>query len=221
MPGRRKQLVFENKDLWYFVGLIAADGNLSSDGRHIDITAKDPLFLEELKKSLGLQNKIGSKRNGRGIESFHIQFANRDFYDFLLSIGLTPKKSLTLGELKVPYQWFQDFLRGVIDGDGCIRNWTHPTNGKEQWSLRVYSASPSFLKWLKLCVEKSFFVKGQIHHSAASTLVLKFGKLAAKQILKKCYYEGCLSLDRKTKLAQMCCASGSGWGTSKTLLCVS
>ena len=27
--------------LWYLVGLIAADGSLSKDGRHVDLTLKD------------------------------------------------------------------------------------------------------------------------------------------------------------------------------------
>ena len=123
MPGHRKQLVFENKDLWYFVGLIATDGNLSSDGRHINVTAKDPFFLEDVKKALGLQNRVTPKPNGKGVISYQIQFSNIIFYNFLLSIGLTPRKSLTPGELQVPEIWFSDFLRGVVDGDGCIGNW--------------------------------------------------------------------------------------------------
>lgn len=219
MPHRRKQLVFENKDLWYFVGLIATDGNLSSDGRHISVTAKDPLFLEALKKSLGLQNKVGMKRNGTGMESFQIQFANRNFYDFLLSIGLTPRKSLTLGELQVPDEWFSDFLRGVIDGDGCIRSWVHPTNGKEQWSLRVYSASLPFMQWLEKMIERKFLVWGRIHQRGKQMFNLKYGKLAAKQILQHCYYQDCFGLDRKIALANSCVLSAAGWSKSKTVFC--
>ena len=36
--------------LWYLVGLITADGCLSPDGRHIDITAKYREFLKQLKQ---------------------------------------------------------------------------------------------------------------------------------------------------------------------------
>src|SRR3989338_11392397 len=99
MPHTRKTLNFKDKDLWYLVGLIAADGNLSSDGRHMNVTAKDKNFLEAIKKATGLKNEIGIKKNGAGAASHQIQFANRDFYDFLLSIGLTPNKSLTLGKI--------------------------------------------------------------------------------------------------------------------------
>ena len=46
----------------------------------------------------------------------------------------------------------------------------------------------------------------------------KFVKIAAKTIVKKCYYKGCLGLDRKIKLAKECCSSYIGWRQSKTVL---
>src|SRR3989338_908023 len=113
MPHKRKQLNFKDKDLWYLVGLITADGNLSSDGRHINITSKEYDYLEKLKLALGLKNKIGKKLNGKKQISYQIQIANKGFYEFLLSIGLTTKKSLTLGNLEIPDTWFSDFVRGV------------------------------------------------------------------------------------------------------------
>ncbi len=219
MAHSRKLLNFKDKDLWYLVGLIATDGNLSSDGRHIDITSKNLDFLETIKKMLGLENKVGIKYRGKRIgEYYRIQIANKNFYEFLLSVGLTPKKSLSLGKLKISIQWFPDFLRGVIDGDGSIRSWVHPSNHSEQWSLRVYSASPAFIQWLQRMIEKIFFVKGQIHDNKSRSFVLKYGKLAAKRILDGCYYEGCLSLDRKARLAEACSISNTRWAKSKTVL---
>ena len=221
MARRRIELKFKDKDLWYLVGLTATDGNLSSDGRHIDITSKYQNFLENIKVELGLENKIGIKSSGSKVleKYYHIQIANKNFYDFLLSIGLTPNKSLSLGELKVPNKWFVDFIRGVIDGDGSIRKWFHPSNQGEQWSLRIYSASPKFINWLRESIERMFLAKGRIHENANNCYVLKFGKLAAKRILQSCYYEKCLSLDRKNRLAEKCGISTDGWGKSKTLLC--
>ena len=219
MPQIRKTLNFKDKDLWYLVGLIATDGNLSSDGRHIDITAKDKNFLETIKEELGLPNKVGVKKNGTGEKYHRIQIANKNFYEFLMSIGLTPNKSLSLGELKIPFEGFSDFVRGVIDGDGCIRNWIHPTNKREQWSLRIYSASPVFIEWLRKEIGRNFLAMGSVFRDERSVIVLKFGKLAAKRILKNCYYEGSLGLQRKADLARTCGNSNIGWVKSKTLLC--
>jgi hypothetical protein len=223
MPQARKQLVFKDRDLWYLVGLIATDGNLSPSGRHINITSKEYDYLEKLKRALGLQNKIGRKPNSQKQMSYQIQIANTNFYEFLLSIGLTPRKSLTLGVLRVPDEWFADFMRGVIDGDGNIRNWIHPSNGKEQWVLRIYSASHTFVEWLSGNIKRLFQVTGSVQSefkkgATASLYILKYGKIAAKVILRKCYYKNSLSLERKARLADECRSSRVRWTKSKTSL---
>ena len=199
------------------VGLITSDGCLSSDGRHIDITSKENEFLQEIKNSLEINNKIGVKFNTKKQEAFHIQIANRNFYDFLLSIGLTQNKSLSLGAIKVPDQYFYDFLRGLIDGDGCIRRWIHPSNNREQWSSRIYSGSGEFIKWLNDTTEALLRIRGRIYRETATKWILKYGKMAAREIVKRCYYKDCLGLNRKIKLAKECLDSYRGWSKSKTV----
>ncbi len=218
MPQKRKELKIKGANLWYLVGLITSDGCLSSDGRHIDITSHDCAFLEKLKDAFGISNKIGLKYNALKQESFHIQFANRGFYDFLLSAGLTPNKSVTLGALKIPNRNFVDFLRGLIDGDGSIRRWIHPSNKREQWSLRIYSGSGKFIGWLNNKTGQLLKVCGKIHKNANNTWVLKYGKMAARVIAQKCYYKEAFALVRKNYLAQACINSYKGWGKSKTVL---
>jgi intein/homing endonuclease len=218
MPAKRKELKIEGANLWYLVGLITADGCLSSDGRHIDITSKDWKFLEKIKRGLGISNKIGVKYNGQKQKYSHFQIGNKNFYEFLLSVGLTPNKSLNLRVLEIPDRYFVDFLRGVIDGDGSIRSWKHPTNKREQWSLRVYSGSEKFLFWLNSSVVQLLRVFGKIHRNASNTWVLKYGKMAAKVIASRCYYKNCLGLDRKIKLAQECMHSYAGWSKSNTII---
>jgi len=41
----------------YAIGLLATDGSLSIDGRHIDFTSKDLELVKIFKKYLGLKNK--------------------------------------------------------------------------------------------------------------------------------------------------------------------
>jgi len=163
MPHKRKDLNIRGANLWYLIGLITTDGCLSSDGSHIDITSKEHDFLEKIKKATGINNKIGNKYGFKKSPAFRIQISNRAFYDFLLFIGLTPRKSLTIGSLNVSRKYFVDFFRGLIDGDGCIRRWTHPSNGKEQWSLRIYSGSGIFIKWLNFITESLLNVKGRVY----------------------------------------------------------
>lgn len=217
MPHKRKDLNITGANLWYLVGLITADGCLSSDGRHIDITSKDYELLEKIKTTTGITNKIGSKYGFNKSHAFHIQIGNKNFYNFLLMVGLTQKKSLTLGSLNVSRKYFVDFLRGMIDGDGCIRRWIHPSNLMEQWNLRIYSGSGIFIKWLRYVMECMLSVKGKIYRETDRKWILKYGKMAAKEIAKRCYYKNALSLERKAKLAQECCLSYAGWKQSKTV----
>lgn len=205
------------QDLWYVVGLIATDGNLSSDGRHINITSKDRAFLYSVRRALFLKNKIGKKTRGDEKEKRYSVLCIGDvkFYKFLLGIGLTPKKSLTLKQIRMPNEYFADFLRGVIDGDGCIRTWKHHTNGNMQWSLSIVSGSPIFSNWLKRKIEGAFLVSGKIygykHKNKKNFLyTVKFGKFAAKVILAKIYYENCLVLNRKLKQAIKCIDAKNG-----------
>src|SRR5471030_1098956 len=87
--------------LWYTVGLIATDGNLSKDGRHIVITSKDQEHLEGLKIILNLTLKLTRKARGYSKDKkyFALQIGDVKFYKFLVSIGLTQKKSLTIDKL--------------------------------------------------------------------------------------------------------------------------
>lgn len=201
----------KRSDLWYVIGYIATDGSLSIDGRHIIITSKDRAHLYSLRKALLLKNRIGRKARGYEIEKKYsqLQFGDINFYRYLISLGLTPNKSLTLGSLKIDNNFFIDFLRGVIDGDGNIATWVHKTNNHTQWCLRIYSASNSFIKWLnkeignefglesKVYLKKAIGRKNYIYH-------LRFGKIAASKIFKEIYYIGSLSLERKFLRARLC-----------------
>ncbi len=199
-------------DLWYVVGLIATDGCISRDGRHINITSAERQHLETVRRILGLEIVIGKKRNSlRTSVSHQIQIGSRDLVRFLTAIGLTPRKSLTIGPLAVPNDAFPDFLRGVIDGDGSIRTWIHPANGIRQWSLKISTASQAFAAWLRSRIEERFHVKGAIHKIQTGRkhplFNVKFGKLAMKIILRACYYPGSAALERKRNLALECLRS--------------
>ena len=72
-------------ELAYAIGLIATDGNLSKDGRHINFTSKDKQLAGLFAKCLNLQTKITMKGNGFGKEKkyYFVQFGDKNFYRFL------------------------------------------------------------------------------------------------------------------------------------------
>lgn len=205
------------------MGLIATDGCLIESQKLVVVTSKDQAFLRQVREALGV-GWIRGKRSGYGAFGHDLLIKQKALYERLVAIGLTPRKSLTLKPLAVPDEWFHDFLRGVIDGDGNIRRWIHPTNGREQWTVRIYGASHAFIEWLRVTIERLWRVRGLIHsrepknehHHTLHTL--KYGKLAARVILAKCYIPGSIALARKQVLADACTSGWVGWSKSKTVL---
>jgi len=104
----------------YAIGLIATDGCLYKDGRHISLTSMDVEQLNNFNKALGIKVKVSTKQAGAGRTCTHIQFSDALFHRFLISIGVTPAKSKTISMVDVPKNYFFDFLRGCLDGDGCF-----------------------------------------------------------------------------------------------------
>ena len=178
-------------NLAYIVGLIATDGNLSKDGRHINLTSKDILQLETFAKILNLSNKISPKMSSYAKNNicYQIQFGNVKLYKFLQSIGLTPNKTKTIGELSIPKRYFADFLRGHLDGDGCTYSYWD-TRWKSSFMLYTdfISASKKHLDWLRNKVLNLYGIEGKIGFSGRSTYKLVYAKHASVWLLNMIYY---------------------------------
>lgn len=151
--------------LAWTIGIIATDGNLSPDRRHLCVVSQDVDLLEKVRSSLGLSNRIAC-RAGSG-RVYQLQWCHRAFYDWLLGIRLTPRKSLTLGPLRIRDEWFVDFFRGCIDGDGSIvtyvdryNTFKKPAYVYERLFVSIVSASPTFLVWLRATLERLMRVTG-------------------------------------------------------------
>ncbi len=194
-------------DLAYVVGLLTSDGNLSPDGRHINLTSRDKELVEYARTILGLTNKIGKKGRGGSLtkDYYVLQFGSIQFYSFLLKIGLTPAKSKTLGPLAIPQHYFCDFVRGCIDGDGNISEALHPESSLIQLRLRISSASPAFLRWLLTQLRRQCEVPGGWIYldKKKSVSMLCFGKRDSIDILRRAYeYKSAYFLRRKYAIAR-------------------
>ncbi len=192
-----------SSDFAYIIGLIATDGNLSPNGRTINFTSKDSELVELFKEVLKLSNVVSRKSRGGGGEKkyYVIQVGDILFYKFLLSIGLTQRKSKTLGMLNIPENFFFDFLRGCIDGDGNINAFAHPESKNLQLRVRLCSASRVFLEWI-LKETKKRGISGYIQ-TRKDIFVLAYAMTASKKLLSNLYYDGfkyCLT--RKYTLAK-------------------
>lgn len=139
-----------NRDLAYVVGLLASDGCLIGDGRHIDFTSKDRQLVEYYRLLTKPHIKIGIKRGIEGQEYFRVQLGDVAFYDFLVSVGLCARKSKVIKSVDVPDEFYPDFLRGYFDGDGSIYSfWDKRWKNSLMFYTTYTSASDPFLSWMR------------------------------------------------------------------------
>lgn len=180
-------------DFAYAIGLITTDGNLSPNGRHINLTSKDKEMATNFIKCLKLNVKIGRKARGGEAEKkyYVVQFGDVLFYNFLRKIGLTPAKSKTLGEIKILDKYFFDFLRGCFDGDGTFYSyWDKRWRSSFMFYTEFTSASKNHIDWLKRKVEGHAFIRGHITTTREKALYhLKYAKSESEKLLRKMYYK--------------------------------
>ncbi len=141
----------------YFLGLIWADGCLMENKNLIllSLQEKDVDILYKFKKSLKFEGDIHiAKRNsGFSPETRQrmglIRFANKKMASDLKKLGLTGNKSLTIGYPKIPDKYFIPFIRGVIDGDGCLM-YRKEKSGRSRFSLELVASKPFIIEVLPL-----------------------------------------------------------------------
>lgn len=139
----------------YILGFIAADGTVidarkSSRTCYTTIAIQDRTLLEEIKKTMGSNHEIYTK------SAHYRKFDNKSYFckeisilrigskvlfQDLVNLGITPRKSLSLGLPKMQSKYFPYFLRGYFDGDGCIN--LYFSNGSTSPNLQIIFTSGS------------------------------------------------------------------------------
>ncbi|MBP9856225.1 MAG: LAGLIDADG family homing endonuclease [Candidatus Pacebacteria bacterium] len=184
----------------YALGLLATDGYVSKDGRHIVLVSKDKDQLENFNLALKISNPIARHHSGSGGVSFRCQFSDVYFHGFLQGVGITNAKSKTIKSVKVPDEYFFDFLRGCFDGDGYVYSyWDKRWRSSFMFYLGFASASLNFINWIRSELAKRLEVKGHITKSKGkSCYQLKYAKKESTLVLKTMYHKkGAISLRRK------------------------
>src|SRR3989344_5954833 len=113
-----------NEKSVYTLGFIFADGNISWNQEKgyysLTITAseKDKEHLENLRRGISSTKPLlySDKTN-----SERLIVNNKNICQKLISLGVTPRKSLTVKFPNIPKTYLRHFIRGVIDGDGNVR----------------------------------------------------------------------------------------------------
>lgn len=188
----------------YFLGFIMADGNIykRKNGKYqfsikIKQSDKDILlkFAQEIKFNKDKIIERTETRNKTKTHCAEIKIYNQTFCQHLINHGVIPRKTgkETMPQMKEEFK--KDFVRGYIDGDGWI--------GKNRAQIGFCSSSLSIMESITAYIESAIKIKMNISQQDKGLYVSKiYARKSVYQILKHLYYDGCVSLNRKNKLAK-------------------
>jgi hypothetical protein len=135
----------------YWLGFFAADGFINSTKIGITLKYSDINHLYKFKDFIGYDIPVKRKVSKDSYERCETYFRSPLIVKYLINLGITPRKSITLD---YKGEFTNDFLRGVIDGDGCIRE-RIKSRGNE---LIISSGSEIFANQLRDYIIKQFNV---------------------------------------------------------------
>lgn len=191
-----------SEEMAYILGLIAADGNVIDEPKRLTITLenKDRYMLEKIAGIMGSNRPIAKRKTG--CNDFVI--TSGEIVTDLNQLGIFPKKSLSLEWIDVPEEYMNHFIRGYIDGDGCIC--LYPSYRQLQsGELRVDNkfeismlGTENFLKGIAFNISKHLNLPYQSNYQTSSKAKrLKYGGKKALEIAKWLYKDATIFLDRK------------------------
>lgn len=184
----------------YVVGLMATDGCLISNRRHLNFKSEDEQLVRTFLECLGRPMRYSPVRTGTGNTVYVSQFSDVRFWRWLSEVGLSPRKSLVLGAISVPDDFLFATIRGLFDGDGHISNFVHrptvktyPAYEYERLWVFFNSASRTHVEWIQDRLYDALSVSGLIERRPPRTerhhefFRLKFGKRESIRLLERMY----------------------------------
>ena len=109
----------------YWLGYLAADGNINKSLCKCSLTSKDLEIIERFKKSISSEHKITTctikDKRTNNISKFHIiQITNGNFVSHLVKLGITPNKADYFKVPEINEELLHYFFAGLFDGDGHV-----------------------------------------------------------------------------------------------------
>lgn len=144
---------------YYLLGVYMTDGNIKinkfrTNSGQIRLTSKDIDWLSSIKNMICPELPI-TPTNG----AYMLVINSKNLVEWFVNKGCVPNKSLILEFPNVPSQYLPDFIRGCIDGDGCIYIGKSLTDGKyyDQYNVNLVGGSKKFFTTLNIILTKLEF----------------------------------------------------------------
>lgn len=142
-------------EMAYVLGYFSADGGMfinSGGSKYIQFVSVDYDLLEKVKRVMASKHKIYLKAKGNKNckNAYLLEPGSKEMYGDLLKLGFIPRKEKRLKLPRIPKQYFNHFIRGFFDGDGCISYGFYKKRGRNKKTFTIsacfVSSSKKFLK---------------------------------------------------------------------------
>lgn len=150
----------------YLLGFLLADGNVKDGIVRLELQEKDSEVVYFLRDCICPTQEVKfrqrhDKRTGNIYRMVFVYFSSRKIINKLAEFGIVPNKTGREICPDIPNEFIPDFLRGLIDGDGCIFDKKFKIKEKEYraFRLQIASACERFLIDIK---EKYLFGFGRV-----------------------------------------------------------
>lgn len=211
----------DTEDKAYWLGFIAADGNVTDfGGLNIGLKKSDITHLEKFKKFCGSSHPIKICRsypsfkgsdNSKTFESCRIVIGNRKICNDLAKFGISPRKSFSfIPPLNlIPENLHRHFWRGIFDGDGCISKTLEPKyKNSWVWTINlvgnriVIEKFQEYIFSYSKCRAKILSKYGEGNEETCC--ISSAGVELVQNILRPIYSDAKVYLDRKYELYLEC-----------------
>lgn len=142
----------------YFLGLVAADGNIPQSKKFLTITQSHEVGYKLLKQLATYLNHSGNLYYQEKSDAYTIYINSTKIVEFVEKYNIAPRKSLTFEyPSELPPHLFPYFIRGYFDGDGSLGY--YKTNTSRIFVMSVVGTE----MFIKSCNEL-FPIKGAIRN---------------------------------------------------------
>lgn len=113
-------------DMGYWLGILGSDGCVAGQTNqiYIELQKSDRELLEKLNLSIQNERPVKDYETGRGYENSKLYFYSKDIKSDLAKYKIIPNKTYSedygFPDL-LPKEYWIDYIRGLFDGDGCIK----------------------------------------------------------------------------------------------------
>ena len=196
----------DNPNVQYWLGWLATDGYISHSENRItlSLSIKDIDVIEKFRDFISPNLTIHHSIHHEEFEMVFVSFRNKEIVDFLSTLGFNNNKTF---EFVPNFEITWDYIRGVFEGDGYIREREINITGA---SKKHIEAVYNFVK------SQGIDCKLQQKLTPKNTIMYDFeihSKTEISKFVDKIYANADIFMDRKYRKART--ASNSCWKTLK------